>query len=173
MEQYKCSIEGVAPLKMDAWTDLPQPKNEEGYKNLAEHKVYKDDKGNLAIPANAVKAAMRMASSEIGKKMEAKKNRQTISSGIFIEPNMISLGQKNHDGIVRDIAVRGVGQKVTRVPTYRPMVNKWKVEFLINSFEAHEDFIKESLTLAGTRYGLLSHRPEFGRFVVSDFQKVK
>jgi len=173
MQQYKCVIEGIAPLKMDAWVDGEQPKNEEGYKKLAEKKVYKDEKGNISIPANAVKAAIKYASSEVGKKTMAKKNRQTIMSAVFIEPIMISLGKKNHDGIVRDIVTRGQGMKVTRVPTYRPVITKWKAEFVINSFDVSDEFIKECLTMAGTRYGLLSHRPEFGRFIVSKFEKAQ
>lgn len=174
MGQYKCTIEGLAPLKMDRWTDLAPAKNEDGYIKQAEEKCYRDEKGNVAIPAAAIKAAMRYASSDVGKKMAGKKNRQTIASGVFIEPEMISLGKKTHDGIARDIVTRaGTGNKVTRVPTYRPMIKKWKIDFIINSYEAQPEFIKECLSIAGTRYGLLGHRPEFGRFIVTSFEKLK
>lgn len=173
MEQYKIQLESISPMKMDAWVDGDQPKNEEGYKKLAEKKVYRDEKGNISLPSGAIKAAMKYASSEIGKKTMAKKNRQTIMSAIFIEPIMISLGKKNHDGIVRDIVTRGQGMKVTRVPTYRPIISSWNCEFTINSFGVPEDFIKECIQLAGQRYGLLSHRPEFGRFILSKFQRIK
>jgi len=173
MAKYKVELEGISEMKMDNWVDGQQPKNEEGYKKLAELKVYRDEKENISIPASAVKAAMKYASSEIGKKMEAKKNRQTIMSAIFIEPAMISLGKKDHDGIVRDIVTRGQGSKVTRVPTYRPLIKKgWKITFEINAFGVPKEFIKECLDLAGLRYGLLSHRPEFGRFQVNKFVEV-
>lgn len=176
MVKYTFEIEGISDLKMDAWIDGQQPKNDEGYIKQAESKIYKDGKGNLCIPAMALKAAMKLGSSEIGKKMEAKKNRQTIQSAVFIEPMMLSLGKKKHDGIVRDIVTRkGVGDKVTRVPTYRPLIkNGWKVSGTINAFQnAPKEFIQASMELAGFRFGLLSHRPEFGRFQVNKFVQVK
>lgn len=174
MTKFKIEIEGISELKMDNWIDGQQPKNEEGYKKQAELKVYRDEKGFISIPANSIKASMKYASSEIGKKMEAKKNRQTISSAIFIEPAMISLGKKDHDGIVRDIVARGQGAKLTRVPTYRPLIKKgWKINFEISAFGVPKEFLQECLELAGLRYGLLSHRPEFGRFQVNKFVEVK
>jgi hypothetical protein len=175
MAQYTFEIEGISDMKMDAWIDGVQPKNDEGYKKQAELKVYLDDKGNLAIPASALKASIKLASSEIGKKMEAKKNRQTIQSAVFIEPAMLSLGKKKHDGIVRDIVTRkGTGDKVTRVSTYRPLIKKgWKVTGTINAFGVPKEFIQECLDLAGLRFGLLSHRPEFGRYQVNKFVETK
>jgi len=167
-------IEGLAPLKMDRWLDEQQPKNEKGYMEQAKQKVYSDAKGNLAIPNNAIKASMRFASSEVGKKMEGKKNRQTIKSAVFIEPMELTLLNKSnkpiktYDEIVRDIVERkGSGDKVTRVPTYRPLIKKWKAKGKIIAYGVPFEFIKEVLELAGVRYGLLSHRPEFGRFIVT------
>jgi hypothetical protein len=118
---------------------------------------------------------MKLASSEIGKKMEAKKNRQTIQSAVFLEPDMISLGKKEYDAIVDDIVTRaGTGNKVTRVKTFRPMIKKgWKITFEINSFGVPKEFIQECLDLAGLRFALLSHRPEFGRFQVNKFVEIK
>ena len=174
MAKFKIELEGISALKMDKWVDGMQPKNEEGYRKQAELKVYRDEKGIASIPASAVKATMKLASSEIGKKMEAKKNRQTIQSAIFIEPEMISLGKKEYDKIVDDIVTRaGTGNKVTRVKTFRPLFNKgWKINFELNSFGVPKEFIKECLDLAGLRFGLLSHRPEFGRFQVNKFVEV-
>lgn len=174
MTKYNFEIQGISDLKMDNWIDGQQPKNEEGYKKQAEQKVYKDEKGNISIPAMSIKAAMKYASSEIGKKTEAKKNRQTIMSAVFIEPTMLSVGKKEHDGIVRDIVTRGQGTKVTRVPTYRPTLKKgWKVTGTIAAFGVPKEFLSECLELAGLRYGLLGHRPEFGRFQVNKFIEVK
>jgi len=174
MTKYKVELEGISALKMDKWIDGIQPKNEEGYRKQAELKVYTDDKGNISIPAGAIKATMKLASSEIGKKMEAKKNRQTIQSAIFIEPNMISLGKKKYDSIAEDVVTRkGTGDKVTRVKTFRPLIEKgWKINFEINAFGVPKEFINECLELAGLRFGLLSHRPEFGRFQVNKFVEI-
>ena len=163
-------LEGIAPIKMDKWLDLPQPKNEKGYMEQAKQKTYTDDENNLAIPANAIKASMRMASSEVGGKMQGKKNRQTIKAQVFIHPLMLSMGKKDYDEIVRDIAVRGTGDKVTRIPTYRPLIKEWTVSGVMTLFGVPLEFAKEVLQLAGMRYGLLGHRPEFGRFIVKKFE---
>ena len=170
IEKIEFEIEGLSPLKMDKWLDLPQPKNEAGYLKQASEKTYRDDKGHLAIPADAIKAAMRYASSEIGKKTMAKKNRQTISAQVFISPTMLSLGKKDFDEIARDIVSRGQGTKLTRVAVYRPLIKNWKVYGEMQTFGVPFDFVKEALELAGMRFGLLSHRPQFGRFIVNKFE---
>lgn len=166
------TLKSNSPIKMDKWIDGNQPKNDEGYRNQAKEKCYRNDKGIIVIPANAIKASMKLASSEIGKKMEGKKNRQTIQSAIFIEDDL-SLGKKEPDEIVKDIVTRkGTGDKVTRVPTYRPLIKEWKAQGIMHLFGVPEIFVKECLELAGFRYGLLSHRPEFGRFTVSEWKVV-
>ena len=171
--KYEAELESTAPIKMDKWLDDAQPKSEAGYKKLAEKKVYLDDKGNISIPACAIKASMRLASSEIGKKMEAKKNRQTVSSAVVLDKEFYSIGKKNPDMIAEDVVTRGVGDKVTRVKTFRPLIKQWKVKVVIKSYGATRDFIEQSLELAGIRFGILSHRPEFGRFIVKSFKEIK
>ena len=170
MERIEFEIESICTMKMDRFIDGLQPKNERGYKKQAEEKVYRNEKGEISIPAAAIKAAMRKASSDIGKKMES---RQTISSMVFIEPKYLSLNRKDHDGIVEDIVTRGKGEKVTRVKTYRPIIKKWKITGIINSFGVPTEFLKECLELAGLRWGLLGHRPEFGRYFVTKFEIIK
>ena len=174
IKKIRFGIEGIAPLKMDRWHGLPDPKTPEGYKKQAEEKCYRDDKGDLSIPSAAIKAAMRLASSELGKKMESKKNRQMVSAGLFIKPVMLSLGKKKHDGLAEDIVTRkGTGDKVTRVPTWRPLIKEgWNVSGMFNVIGIPTGFVKQALEIAGLKYGLLGHRPEFGRFVVTEFKEV-
>lgn len=179
VQEIEFELEGIAPLKMDKWLDgEKQPKNEKGYLEQAKKKTYTDNKGNICVPANSIKASMRLSSSEVGKKMEAKKNRQTIKSAIFIEPDNLTILNSNKpmkepDEIVKDIIARGQGDKVTRVPTYRPLIKKWKVNGKILSYGVPLEFIRECLELAGIRFGLLGHRPEFGRFMVTKFLEIK
>lgn len=174
IKKIRFGIKGIAPMKMDKWHGLPDPKTPEGYKKQAEEKCYRDDKGDLSIPATAIKASMRLASSELGKKMESKKNRQAISAGLFVKPVMLSLGKKKHDGIVEDVVTRkGTGDKVTRVVTYRPSIKDgWSVTGMFHIIGIPNNFVKQALELAGLKYGLLGHRPEFGRFVVTEFKEV-
>jgi hypothetical protein len=173
MEKIQFEIEGISPLKMDKFVEGQQPKNDDGWMKQASEKAYRDEKGNLAVPSGALKAAMRLAASQVGRKMEAKKHRQDIAAMVFVEGDNLSLKKKDYDCIAKDIVTRkGQGDKVTRVTTYRPLIKEWKVSGYINNFGIPKEFLKECLELAGIRFGLLSHRPEFGRFKVNKFQVV-
>jgi hypothetical protein len=173
MSTVKVSIEGICPLKMDRFVEENNSKTKEEYKAAAENKCYRTEKGELAIPSNAIKAVIRAASSELGKKMEGKKNRQMIAAGVFPKETMISLGKTKHDGICEDLVTRpGTGDKVTRVITYRPIIKEWEASFELNLIGVEASFVKQALELGGLKYGLLGHRPEFGRFMVTKFKEV-
>lgn len=169
--KVEMELESICPLLMDRFDEEQTAKTDEEYKKGAEKKVYGDGK-SLYIPANAVKACIRLASSELGKKMDGKKNRQSIRAGIFFE-NEFYLNKKTHDGIVKHIVTRGQGDKVTRVPSYRPIINKWKCKNKASLIGVTPDFVKQALELGGLKYGLLSYRPEFGRFIVKSFKVIK
>lgn len=177
MEQIRTEvnfeIEGIAPLLMDRFHGLPDPKTPEGYQKQAEEKCYRDGNGDLAIPSNALKACMRYSSSELGKKTDGKKNRQTIAAGVFFETDILTLEKAKHDGIAQHVVTRGKGDKVTRVVSYRPLIKEWKVSGKMYLFGVPTEFAKQCLELGGIRFGLLSHRPEFGRFILSKFEVVK
>ena len=166
-------LESVCPLLMDKWNDESTAKTDEEYKKEAEKKIYRDEKGNPCIESRAIKALMRMASSELGKKMEGKKNRQMISAGIFMEPTNLVVGKKKPDLIRKDIVSRNASGKITRVPTYRPQFNDWKVKGLMNLIGVAQDFAIQSLELGGLKYGLYGFRPEFGRFKVISWKVIK
>ena len=78
--------------------------------------------------------------------------------------------KEDYDEIARDVVSRGQGVKLTRVAVYRPLVKNWKVSGEMQTYGVPFDFVKEALELAGMRFGLLSHRPEFGRFMVNKFE---
>jgi hypothetical protein len=167
-------MKGVAPMKQDKWHGLPDPKTTEGYKKQAMDKIYRDEKKQISIPTNAIKACMRYASSELGKKMDGKKNRQMVQAGIFFEDLFLPIGKKNPDYISEDVVTRkGTGDKVTRVVSFRPTFNDWKCKGKMNLVGIPLSFAKLALELGGVKYGLLGHRPEFGRFIVTKFEEVK
>ena len=168
--------DGIAPLKMDKWVDFEgkEPKTTDEYQKAAKLKVYRTEEGELGIEARAFKASMRLASSELGKKMMAKKNRQSIQAGVFITPEVLSLNKINYDAIIGDVVTRkGTGDKVTRVTTYRPLIKEWSFEGEMSLLGVTPNFAREALELGGLRYGLLGHRPEFGRFIVNKFEVIE
>jgi hypothetical protein len=171
IKRIEYEIEGICPLLMDRFDTEPSNlKTAEDYEKAAEKKVYKNQSG-LIIPGAALKATIREASSELGMKREGKKNRQMIRAGVFIDD--LPLGKKTHDGIVSHVVTRGKGDKVTRVITYRPVINNWKAKGTMNLVGVPVDFVKQALELSGIKYGILSYRPEFGRFIVKKFNEVK
>lgn len=171
ISKVRVGLESICPLLMDRYTGETKCKTTKEYIEAAENKCYRTEEGNLAIPANAIKAVIKNASSSLGKKMEGRKNRQMIAAGVFFNETMLDIGQKKHDGIVDHVVTRkGTGDKVTRVVTYRPIINKWKCEFEMNLIGVEPTFAKEALQTGGLMYGLLGYRPEFGRFIVKKFE---
>lgn len=169
--KVRFGIGGICPLKMDRWTDLPAPKNEKEAQRQAPEKTYRNDDGVLSIPAVAIKAAMVNAAADAGRKMESRKNKQTIKSGVFISPLMLSMGKEDYDELCEDVVTRkGQGDKVTRVKTYRPLIKDWSVGGEMVLYGVTPDFVKQCLEIAGLRYGLLGHRPEFGRFMINKWE---
>ena len=175
MEKIEFEIESICPLMMDNFTQEKQPTTEKEYLKQAPLKAYRDEKGNLAIPAMALKAALRDQAVDIGPKMQSKKTREKIRACLFIEPDMLSIGKKDFDCIDKRMVTRkGSGQKVTRVPSFRPLIKEWKTSGTIYIMDSlTPDFIKEALETSGFMKGVLSYRPEFGRFKVTKFKVVK
>jgi hypothetical protein len=172
--KVRFGIEGISPLKMDRWTDLPSPKNENEAQKQAPQKVYRCENGELGIPAAAIKAVMVLGIAEAGRRMESKRNKQTIKSGVFLSSTMLSIGKTDYDEIAVDIIVRkGTGGKDTRVPTYRPLIKDWACEGELLLYGVSSDLAKQSLEIGGLRFALLGHRPEFGRFIITKWEVVE
>ena len=174
--KIECEIESMSPLKMDNFVAGNQPKNDAEYIKQAEKKTYKNTKGELVIPAEAVKATLKAAASELCGIKKGKNMRQAIRSFVFFNDDM-SLGKKEYDLIDKVMVTRGKGEKVTRVPSYRPLIKEWKAKGIISIFPNTDgidaSFLKSAMELAGLKYGLLSHRPEFGRFAVKSWKVAK
>jgi hypothetical protein len=81
---------------------------------------------------------------------------------------------KKEDGIHAEIVTRkGAGGKVTRVVSYRPFLKSWKCEVEAVLYGITPENLKQYIELAGVRYGICGHRPEWGRFEVVKFEVVK
>jgi len=174
IKKIEVKIEGVCPILVDRFHgEKSTAKTEEDYEREAEHKLYKDNKGNMGIPSSFFKACIREASSELGMKREGKKNRQMIRAGVFFDGEIIPLNKKNYDLMRKDIVTRGKGDKVTRVSTFRPQFNEWNVTFTINLVGVQPEFIIQALELGGLKYGVGGYRPEFGRFIVKSWRLIK
>ena len=173
MEEIEFELESICPLLMDKWVDAEQPKTKDGWLKQADMKAYRNKDSELIIPATALKATIKLAANELVGVRKGKSMRQTIMACLFIGSDM-SIGKNEYDEIREDIVTRkGTGDKVTRVATYRPMINEWNIKGTIHYVSnggLTPEFIEQALELAGFKYGLLGYRPEFGRFIIKRFE---
>jgi hypothetical protein len=171
-QQIQFELEGTKPLLMDRNAGGEAPKNakDDWYKKEAENKVYVDNKG-LYIPGEALKAVIRECAATRAKRGQAMMEKRRIRAGLFVDEKLY-LGKKTYDIMHPEWVTRGKGDKVTRVKTFRPLINSgWKVKGRITNFcaELRVNNIKEWLQEGGFLFGLLGHRPEYGQFIVKKF----
>jgi hypothetical protein len=165
--KVKIHLRSIVPILFDRYSGVSDGNDEEAKKN-ASQKVYLDDGGKVCLPSNCLKASIREASSDIGKKMESKKRRQRIRAGLFFMDDMIPLADEA-DGIHAELVTRGVGSKVTRVVSYRPYLKVWECKVDALLYDLTPENVRQYIELAGMRYGVCAHRPEWGRFELVAF----
>lgn len=176
IKRVKFVLKSICPIKMDKFLCEDQPKTDKQYQEQAKRKVYTNTKGAIVIPAESIKACLREASSELAnskKKFSGKAMRQNVRALLSIEDDVVIA--KKIDGVDKSIVTRGMGDKVTRVPSYRPFIKEWTGTGVLNFVDdgnLNVGFLLQCLELAGIKYGLLSHRPEFGRFLVTSFKEI-
>lgn len=178
MKRIEVEITGVAPLLHNRF-----PTEEYGVetsrkktkiydpKEIADKKLYKDDKGNIVHPGEHIFQSMRKAATDF--KFEKKKTfKDVITSGIIVSPDMIPLiTDKPYEIDTRPVVIQRA-----RVLAWRPKFNNWKLKFNIDILDDENISlanVKEILEKAGQAKGIGDYRPRFGRFYVSSFQEVK
>ena len=171
--KIKFRIKSMSSILMDRYSGINDSNDAEARKNALE-KVYRDDDGNICLPAYVLKACIRTGARDIGKKLECKKREQSIRAGLYFTQNNYSIGKTEPDDIHGEIVTRkGTGNKVTRVVSYRPLINEWEVECECVLYDLTPEFIRQAIELSGFRYGLLGHRPEYGRFKLLEFETME
>ena len=180
MKTIQVEIKGISPLLMnnpasmlDEATQSKTRKRTEkrDIKTEAESLAYKDNKGFLYIPAQAVKGCLIGGASYI--KFGKFSAKPIIAGAVHISPDKISLGTKNYEIDIRTVVIQR-----NRVPKARPMIEDWKASFDLEYDEtlvSNSDDLKHILEEAGKRVGLLDFRPQrygsFGRFEISKWQE--
>jgi len=170
MKKIKVKIEGVSPLLMNKFSvsEVKSTRAKKVYdpKEEAERKTYRDSKGNLCLPSIHFKSAMVKAGTDF--KMVGKKSyKEYCKSGIFIEPELIKLTPQEYTIHEEPVVIARA-----RVMSWRPRFDKWSCEFEIEITDEmlNQNTIKDILESAGKYKGCGDHRPEFGRFKVTDFK---
>jgi len=180
MKKIQVEITGETPLLMNSPKGMLEPKDAIRKTTKvydpeieAEKVAYRTDKGELYVPNTAIKGSIINASA--WKKAGKNALRPLIAAGIRIPQSELLLGTKKYEIDLRTVVIQRA-----RVVKARPMIKDWKLNFEIlynDQLIADPDIIKEVLTEAGERVGILDFRPqklgEFGTFTVTKFKVEK
>lgn len=186
MYKVKIVFEGVAPLRMNKFDPvcLSAPSGakldrEKKIKEAKEKKVYKDDKIGFYIPANAIKKTI------INGGKRVKSGRRAASTDLLAIfhlqdkkiPLLCSKGKpkKEIDGIHEDVVHIPPGPKGAKALAFWPYFEKgWIIDFIGEIWDDRfgEELLKSSINEAGIYAGLLDGRPDWGRFVLKNFERV-
>jgi hypothetical protein len=176
-----CStIVGTAPLLFHRWSVeavAEKAKAAKGSKAKKEDNiesyVYRDERGNLAIPAEYFRMAIIAAAKFRQDPRSPRKSAMDLfKAGIAIGEEYCTLGKKTWDYVdQRRVMVQRNG--ITRC---RPaMATGWKTDVLLQVLlpeYIQPDLLNEVLQAAGRIIGIADFRPSYGRFQVVSFSKL-
>lgn len=181
---------GTRPLMMDPmsdpWSTLGPPKKQMIYTAdttphmICEDKLYKDEKGNIGIPALNLFSALIYAGRylKVGKTQISTTQTTQLPSFLQIEEEFLPfpLEEQLWEPDIR----RGVSNnaaKKSAVCIVRPKFKKWSVTFTLKVMLGEGvtvEHIRQLVRLAGTKAGLCSFRPNckgnFGMFELAEFE---
>ncbi|MFW6282973.1 MAG: hypothetical protein ACOC1P_02880, partial [Minisyncoccales bacterium] len=175
----KVELKGITPLLMnnpqsmidEQTNQLKQKTSKQDLSKEAEKLTYKDTKGNLYVPSEAIKGCMINASAY--KKIGKYSAKPIIAGGVHIQPREISLGTKKYSLDIRTVVIQR-----SRVVKARPMIENWKIIFDLQYDETlipSSDIIKPILEEGGKRVGILDFRPQktgsFGMFEITKWEE--
>lgn len=135
--------------------------------------VYRDEEGNLCLPGNYVHQAMIKAGKYKQDPRSPRKSASDLLKAAIVPLNeLASLGTKEWDYLHKCRAV----VKMSAINRVRPAILKgWKATFqfqVLMPEYVNEDFLMDLLTLAGRSVGVADNRPTYGRFMVTNFQRL-
>lgn len=180
MKKIEVELTGITPLLMNSPKSMIDESLDKSLKSTtkthdikaaADKLAYKNSKGELYVPAEAIKGCLIGAASY--KKIGKYAAKGIIAGGVFILDQEIGLGIKKYDLDIRTVVIQRA-----RVVKARPMIKKWKLKFELTYNEnliGNSEIIKQIMEEAGQRVGLLDFRPQktgsFGMFEVTKWNE--
>lgn len=169
-------IEGVAPLLFSRkYTDIegpggkptPEEKLAEAY-----NKLHVDDQGAY-IPPQMFKQSI-LAGARAGNVKNGRASYATVLEATLFAQGPLHLGKETYDEVFEHWGRRPPGPRggaiMIRYPLFRV---GWLAPFSLVLTQGDEhtiEAVRQSLEAAGLLVGLGSWRPEYGRFIVGEFQ---
>lgn len=187
--QIEVTIQGISPLLMNRFTAEAAMKVSGGTsavhigdkgtpREQAEPKAYRDDDGNLYIPAPNLYSALIEAGKfhKNGKSKITTARTSLIPAGIFMVDVAVPLNTKKFEVDSRSVVIPSTGG---RIMCHRPRLDEWKCTFLLDVDEQmfSERLVRALVDDTGKKIGLGDFRPSrkgpFGRFVVKNWRMLK
>lgn len=190
MIEVKVECVGISPILMDCMDDAtleglrtgvrPQVRKDVPAEEVAGKKLYKDENGEVGIPAQCLFAALVNAGRLVknGKRQISAAGSTTLPSLMSIRETFMAFNGYADKKWVVDKR-RGRLQDGTAICVVRPKFNKWGFDATIEIDEkaVDERTIQELFRVAGTAMGLGAYRPNckgpYGRFKVSKWTAKK
>jgi hypothetical protein len=168
-------IEGVAPLlfnRPDPETlEAPNPGKRSAAQRLkeAEARIYKNGHG-VFLPKHNFKKCLLDGSGKAGMKVGMKSLAQFLDASVFVEDDLL-FGQDSYD-FMHAVPGRVPPRTGAMVMIRRPaMQTGWQLPFALQVVDDRRvpEQIRMALDEAGMLAGLGSWRPEYGRFIVTEW----
>jgi len=185
METYAVELTGIAPVKFnkptaDAVKGLnPGSKSKKredaaGREEEALERLYFCADGNIGAPARQVKRTMLDGASMGTIKIGRKSAIGYLKAAVMVTEG--NFGVKHPDRIIEDV-VRIPPRTGALILKAWPMLDAgWRLHFeltLLQPAIIGESVVRAALDSAGLLAGLGTERPEYGRFVVSEWTRTK
>ena len=177
MYKIKATVKGLSPLRHNKFVEaratsgMSKKKSPENITDETFERAYYDKAEGFYIPRNALKKVI----CEGGKKVKiGRGSASTLFKAILIlEQDKFYIGTQDYK--IYKEAVRIPPRTGGRIMQQWIINENWEVTFeaLILDDVIPSDAILESIKYAGLYYGLLDGRPEFGRFELISFEKLK
>jgi len=180
---YEVTIEGVSPMLMNRPSQLDIGEKSKTAKRetetpaeIAEHKLYKDSKDKIYIPATWFQGTIVEAGKQkkmMGKGSSKANYSKVAGSGVEINPFEIILAGKWKVFSILAVNPTTHGRNVL----HRPQFDKWGVKFDVTFDEAviEVSVMKELFDIAGKSVGVGDWRPakkgRFGKFQVTGWKE--
>ena len=181
MIKITVEVEGVSPVMMHRFTEKAKDGVKSGTSSSIKNQVrdpraeaeavaYRLSNGELYAPAAWIKTALCKGASfhKVGRRLAT----QLMRASAYVEPEQISFGVKEF--VIDERPVVNPFTKGRQI-CYRPKISEWRLSFflIVDETITGFDLVQASLVDAGSKVGIGSFRPDFGRFKVTKFVKGK
>jgi len=179
MKEFRVKITGVAPLRMNRLTEETKESVGKGSVKLddkakiteAWSRAYKNKEGEYAIEGQAIKACFLKGAAKV--KLGRGKAKNDMKAILYTKQKEIVLQYEKEPYLITipcKIPPRTGMLALKHFPTF----DTWSAEFdlIITDDRFPDNALEQSIIEAGMYAGLLDGRPDYGRFILTKFERV-